>query len=120
MTLGYGHLSCLFWRDRQFRMLPNRWKGILKLALVGLAVAAVAIAVAIFAWAAPGNDIFQGTTIPTTTPYTNSVDTTTATTNNPPSGPDDPIPTSFTGYANCGPATALHSVWYNFTPNVNG
>jgi hypothetical protein len=91
-------------------MLLNRWNRVLKLATVGLAVAAVAI----IAWAAPANDIFPGTTI-STTPYSNSVDTTDATSNNPPSGPDDPVPSCM----DLAGANA-RTVWYQFTSAVTG
>ncbi|MEH1059121.1 PKD domain-containing protein [Micromonospora sp. CPCC 206171] len=79
-------------------------RSVARLAVACTGVVALLVAGQTAAYAAPTNDDFSAATTVGTTPFTTTIDTTGATTD-----PTDP-----TGCANRG------SVWFNFTPTVDG
>src|SRR5438477_6269090 len=96
-------------KDSSISMLPKPLRRILKFALGVLPlVGVIALAGAEPPPPAPSNDNFANATVISSTPYSNSIDNSLATTES-----SDPI-------ADCGDGFALKTVWYRFTAPSTG
>src|SRR5437773_12088243 len=89
-------------------MFPKPVNGILKFALVLLPLAGIIAVVGAAPPPAPSNDNFANARVISSTPYSNSLDNSLATTES-----SDPI-------ADCGDGFALKTVWYRFTAPSTG